>query len=520
MKTFVIMLLLGCALHAEAQPVERIIRVETGGGPAADGSDERPFGRISDAVRLAVLLKQRRVASRVEIGPGTYREGPIEFGYSNHTSNDPTNATVIEVVAREPGTVVISGSDVFSDWKHDESGLYWHEWARRWGVSPNPWAGEAEMTDIVLRRELLFVSGERQRQVLERSALTDGTFLVDEARGRIWLKPGPDVDLDESLVEVGVRDVLWDQNHEDHVTVRGLVFQHAATPWEVAKAAVRVSASDGTRFEHCTIVDTNWTGLYVGESAGVRLRNLVLNHNGGQGWAMFRVRDLVVEDSETSYNNWRGALGGFTGWSIGNKILSAHRLRIYNHRAIENASRGLWLDYDIADAVVDSLVAMRNKRDGIWIEASQGPITVTRSTISDNAEAGIHSTFSRNVVVDSNIIAGNGEAQLKIGGASTRVVRDFESGRDLYLSAGGWVITRNVFGISSANASAGVLTVLRTEAMSDADWSGFARTVVSNENVFRAAESAVVFQILGRRMGLTSWRRLTGQDGRSTAGGS
>jgi parallel beta-helix repeat protein len=232
------------------------------------------------------------------------------------------------------------------------------------------------------------------------------------------------------------------------------------------------------------------------------------------------VRDLVVEDSETSYNNWRGALGGFTGWSIGNKILSAHRLRIYNHRAIENASRGLWLDYDIADVVVDSLVAVGNKRDGIWIEASQGPITVTRSTISGNAEAGIHSTFSRNVVVDSNIIEGNGEAQLKIGGASTRVVRDFESGRDLHLSAGGWVITRNVFGISSDNASDGVLTVLRTEAMSNADWSGFARTVVSNENVFDAAESAVVFQVLGRRMGLTSWRRLTGQDGRSAARGS
>jgi hypothetical protein len=82
------------------------------------------------------------------------------------------------------------------------------------------------------------------------------------------------------------------------------------------------------------------------------------------------------------------------------------------------------------------------------------------------------------------------------------------------------VITRNVFGISSDNASDGVLTVLRTEAMSNADWSGFARTVVSNENVFDAAESAVVFQVLGRRMGLTSWRRLTGQDGRSAARGS
>jgi parallel beta-helix repeat protein len=397
--------------------------------------------------------------------------------------------------------------------------LYWHEWARRWGVSPNPWAGDAEVPNIVLRRELVFVSGERQRQVLDRSALTEGTFLVDESRGRIWLKPGRDVDLAASLVEVGVRDVLWDQNHEDHVVVRGLVFQHAATPWEVARAAVRVSASDGTTFEHCTIVETNWTGLYVGESTGVRLRNLVLNYNGGQGWAMFRVRDLVVKDSETSYNNWRGALGGFTGWSVGNKILSAHRLRIHNHRAVGNASRGLWLDYDIADAVIDSLVAIRNERDGIWIEASQGPITITRSTISDNAEAGIHSTFSRNVVVDSNTIVGNSEAQLKIGGASTRAVRDFESGRDLYLSAGGWVITHNVFGMSSRGGTDDVLTVLGTEAMSDADWSGFARTLVSDENVFRAPGSAVAFRVMGRRIDLASWRRLTGQDDQSTSGG-
>lgn len=503
------LLLLVGAAPADAQPVLRVIHVDTTGSRVADGSAEKPFGRIGDAVRLAVLLKQRHVPSRVVIGPGTYREGPIEFGYSNHSSNDPTNGTPIEVVARDPGSVVVSGSDVFTDWTRDEGDTYWHAWSQRWGVSPNPWAGDADVAPIVLRRELVFVDGRRQRQVLAQSALTDGTFFVDETRGRIWLNPGAGVDLASSLVEVGMRDVLWDQNHEDNVHVRGLMFEHATTPWEVAKAAVRVSASDGARFEDCTIVETNWTGLYVGESAGVRLSGMVLNHNGGQGWAMFRVRDLEVRDSETSYNNWRGALGGFTGWSIGNKILSAHGLRISNHRAVENASRGLWLDYDIVDAVVDSLVAMRNTRDGIWIEASQGPVTVTRSTIVDNREAGIHSTFSRNVVVDSNTIAGNDEAQLKIGGKSTRVVRDFETGRDLYLSAGGWVVTRNRFGED------GPFIVLATEAMTEADWSAFVRSFVSDENVYEAEESAVGFRVLGRRIGLATWRALTGQDLRS-----
>ncbi len=504
----IVLLLFVAAAPARAQSdglFEIFVSVDAPGG--GSGSADAPFRTIQDGVRAAVRNRDRGVASRVVIAPGTYREGPIAFGYSNLPSKEPSNRNPIEVVAAEAGTAIVSGSDVWTDWAL-EGEAYWHTWEYTWGVHQNNWNGPDAPTDIVMRREMIFVDGSLQRQVLSRAELEPGTFFVDEPGGRVWLHPENGTDLDEVLVEVGVRDVLWDQNHEDSVTVRGLVFEHAVTPWSDAQAAVRIANSDDVRMEECVVRWSNWTGLYLGESRRVVLNDVELNHNGGQGWGFFRVRDVDVFSSETSYNNWRGALGGFHGWSVGNKILSAHGIRIVGHRAHGNASRGLWLDYDISDAIVDSADVRENELDGIWIEASQGPITVRRSTIADNGRAGIYTTYSRRVTIDQNLLSGNAQAAFKIGGRDTRPVVDFEKRVQLALRAGGWVITNN-----TVHGRAMV-----TEHLGRPDWAHFVNTLVSDQNEFvaRDDQAAGLFTILGRRFDLGNWRELSGQDGQST----
>jgi hypothetical protein len=436
-----------------------------------------------------------------------YREGPIEFGYTNHITNAPDNHTPIIIEASSRGEAVVSGSDVWSDWVYAPLiGAYAHDWPEPWAQTPNPWSADREVPEIVLRRELVFVNGASMTQVTDRDALQPGSFFVDEQVQRIFLKLPPGVTIEDSEVEVGLRPVLWDQNHEDHVTVRGLVFEHAPTPWQDALGAVRISASRDFLMEDCVLRWTNWEGLYVGESEDVTIARSTFNHHGGQGWGFFRVRNVVVTDSETSYNNWRGAQGGFVGWSVGNKMVAIHGLKILRHKAKGNRSRGLWLDFDVEDVVLDALDLEDNELSGVWLEAGQGPITIRNSRFVNNGVSGILSTYSEYVVLDSNHLSDNAEAQIRISGPGLRDVQNFETEETLFLAAQQWVITHNeVVGP----------TAIEVELEGE-DWQRFVRHLVSDENTFRADDSGSIDFVVGsRRWSSTDWIRHTAQDQRS-----
>ncbi|NNE36227.1 MAG: right-handed parallel beta-helix repeat-containing protein [Rhodothermales bacterium] len=307
-----------------------------------------------------------------------------------------------------------------------------------------------------------------------------------------------------------MRPRLWDQNYENNVTIEGLVFEHAATPWDPADAAVWISGSRNVSVVQCEIRNTNWQGLYVGESSDVEIHSTVMNHNGGQGWGLFRVKRLEAIGNETSFNNWRGELGGFNGWSVGNKLLSVHQALILRHRAIGNFSRGLWLDYDIRETVLDSVLLSENARDGLWIEASQGPITVKNSVITDNLEGGIRSTYSRWVVVDSNRIAGNKQGQILLDGTGRRHVRDYETGESMYLTLRNWTVTHNEI--------QGDVAFKTARVFKRSDWRQFARHLLSDKNRYARSDRPVVFDIVKGRWSFAEWKENTGQDTRSTAG--
>ena len=477
----------------------------------SDGSSARPMKSIGAAVRRAVELKKKRIATRIVVHPGVYREGPIEFAYTNWKNNDPGNDTPIVIEAATIGTVFVRGSEEFDAWKPTETpGVFTHDWAYSWGVSPNPWKGDREVADIVLRREMLFLDGQRLDQVLREKDLAPGRFLIDERTGRVVLNLESGSLPADHLIELAVRERLWDQNYENNVTIRGINFEHASTPWDPGDAAVRISGSRNVVFEDCKVSNTNWQGLYVGESSNIKVLSSEMNDNGGQGWGFFRVTDIEAVGNETSRNNWRGHLGGFDGWSMGNKLLSVHNALIKNHVAVENYSRGIWLDYDISAVVLDSVILSRNSRDGLWIEASQGPVTVKNSTISDNVESGIRSTYSRLVVIDNNRITGNGTSQIELDGTGTRVTRDFESRRDLPLTLREWVITHNEIH--------GPVSISTGQVVKRADWTEFLSHLVIDENRYSGPGGNTSFRILNDTWTFANWQARTGQDRRSSTG--
>ena len=524
----VIAILVALVSPAAAQVFDHTLNVNPL-SPSADdgnsGSAEMPLATIQEAVDRAISNKHAYQSTRVVLHPATYREPLISFGYTNYPANDPDNQTPITIEALHTGTAVLSGSDLWLDWQYDDTtGTWIHAWPHDWGPAEDPWGGVRTVDEIVLRREMVFVNGELLKQVLDLSQVADGAFFVDEAADRLHMRPPAGVSMDNPRIEVAIRTRLLEFFHEDNITIRGLVFEHTATPWANDEAAVWVSGGRRVTFEDVDIRWTNWQGLFIGEAEDVLLRRVELNNHGGQGWGMFRNKRVVIEDSETSYNNWRGRWGGFAGWSVGNKLLSIHGLIIRRHRATDNYSRGLWLDYDISDALLDGVQVNDNLLDGLWIEASQGPMVIKNSAFCRNGWSGLKTTYSEGVHIDNNVFALNATAddvqlndsQLIIDGGGERVITNFETKEKLPLVVKDWSVTNNLFiGTTFAHPYAKGPTLIDNDLEND-EWSEFLKSFSSDYNTWYHPERPEVFGFPKYNdLSLDAWQQSTGQDGSS-----
>ncbi len=494
---------------------ERVIHVSVNynGVPSGDpGSATRPLRSINEAMQLAMNFKKSGVSTRVLVQPGVYRE-KIDFGWTNWKNNQPDNDETIVVEAVEPGSVVVSGADIISNWQNVGDGLYTSRWQHNWGVKENPWKQDRDVEDIVLRREMVFVNSEHLRQVLTKRALDEGTFFVDEAEDLLYVRS--DVDLPNALVEVAVRDILWNQQHEWNVTLRGVNFEKAASPWKSATAAVRIIGSNNFRLEDSSISWNNGRGLVFIETVNAHVSRTTMNNNGWDGWGSWRVINLELIDTETSFNNWRGHLGGFHGWSVGNKLESTHGLVIRNHRSVGNFSRGLWLDYDMTDVLVEDVYIADNLGDGIWVEASQGPVTINHAVVCSNGGDGLKTTFAEKVTVSNSRFIDNQKYQLMLGGKGTRRVQDHVTKDRLHLRVQDWTVANTIF--------AGGRGVVGT-TLPKGDWeiavrsSSFSNNTFlhPNNRAFMLPRSAIRRFDWQRGIGFETWQAQSGLDSNST----
>jgi hypothetical protein len=230
---------------------------------------------------------------------------------------------------------------------------------------------------------------------------------------------------------------------------------------------------------------------------------------------------VLVEDSETSHNNWRGEQGGFSGWSVGNKVLSIHGLTIRRHVASDNYSRGLWLDYDISNVILDGVEVNDNLLDGMWLEATQGPTVIKNSAFCRNGWSGLKTTYSQHVSVDNNVFALNAtredvelnDSQLVVDGGGERVVQDFETRNQLPLTVKDWSVTNNMFvGTTFMHPYAKGPTLIDND-LSESDWQRFLESFDSNYNTWHHADRPEVFGFPKYNdLSLNDWQSQTGQD--------
>lgn len=392
-----LMLVWAVVLHGAADIVEdnfdRELYVDHAASGEQTGSAAEPFASIGQA--FAVVDANRNERIRVRIAPGTYREGGLLLWH---------RTALLVVESAGPGKVVVSGSDVWTDWQEQE-GVYHLPWPYTWGLAPDE---HMQPSDEGKRCEMVFVDGILYQQVLTHEQLRPGAFLVLETTvdspGSIYVQPLAGVDMETALVEVGIRRSLLSLREVSNFVLRGMVFQHSvAGPMHSGddRRAVFISGrgDDGSpdamnrRFNENFLIqdcDFQWNnagGLTLANAKSYTLHRVTFAHNGRSGLGTNRCQNVLWDNVSFVGNNWRmGLLGGTYGWDpAGVKLLFHDSVEIRDCSFVGNFAAGLWIDYANTNVTARRIRSTHNWKNGVYYEANTGPFVLEDSLVRDNA---------------------------------------------------------------------------------------------------------------------------------------
>jgi hypothetical protein len=410
------------SISSPAVPQEEWGQIRVGCGRGLQNAIDEAVHRASDGEQIQVVL-----------APCVYRERMVVKGVRAPGK--------IEISAEIPGTAVISGSDVFTEWL-SSNGIWSTEWPHDFGVWwPESWPKSLPNHEILRRAETFFINGARLFPVASFDELQSQSFFVDENEGMVFIKT--DTNLDNQLVEGTVRHTLVQVNGSENITIKGLVVQHAASRVQ-RQHAVQIRSSSNILLSDLVIQDNSGIGLAVNSSHAVTTHRVQFIDNGYTGYSAWRVTNLVSDQDTVRGSNWRGFPRGMNGWSVaGLKHLRVHGA-VYKHlTSVDNQSRGFWLDTDIKDVLVEGGRICGNSRDGVFLEKIQGPVVLRGVTVCNNVRQGIKVSSAQNILIEKSNISANREDQIYFTGKASERIRDFETGETLLVQTENWSIRNN-----------------------------------------------------------------------------
>ncbi len=483
----------------------QIVVDSTSGADTATGTLSSPVKTLSAAVAKAAALNARGVSAKISVNPGVYRES-LDLSGLNGQSNAPIT---IEAAGSSPS--IISGSDVVTGWAHSSGSVYVHSWSYGSTTCPVPsgWPSRT-IGRISLQRNMVFVNGYFLTQVLSHSQLKTGTFYIDTGRKLIYVWPQNGANMGSAKVEITVRPAIMSISGRSNVTIRNLTFQHASSCMN--SNAVTVFGTHNVLLDHLVFRWNNWGGLFVGNSSNVTVQNSKAAHNGGIGFVGTRNKDILFQNVESDYNNWRGAMSNFFDWGMGGlKLLLTHGGTVRNYVAYHNHAQGLWFDTDNKNITVDNVKLIGNAWASLQLEANQGPITVKNSLVCDGG-SGINFLTSEHVTITGTTMFNNGGAKLQAqiylaGRPGGRSIRDWETGQSYHLYTQNATFTNNV--VEDKDSSQFVFGTY----LSAGDFSHFSSSLHSNNNIWFDAQRSTVFTLAqSHHVSFSGWKGSTGQD--------
>ena len=405
-----------------------------GGNNNNDGkSSAKALRTIFAAMQKAVVDLKQGTPTKILISGGTYREslGTVDFG----SGAGKTTPLVIEGAAGEK--VVISGSQVYTDWVSVGQGIYEHPWTNDWG---NLWVYSSfvDATLLAYRSEMVFVDGKPLRQeILEdyektgkqytnytgytapQQALTPGTFGVaerDENGNKIFIRPAAGINPANAEIEVAVQRQFVKFTPKEGLVWRNLTVQHFANTigpgFDFQYVITFARGSKNILIEQSTFQWNNQFTLQLKEIDGFTLRNCVFQYNGGSGQDASVLTNSLFENNTTNFNNWRNYLGGATKWFLGGFKHQRNEGQIMRgHTSVGNLAAGCWWDISNRNQSISEIISVLNYREGFFYEISEGPVVLEKSLIALNAlegssnfrnTSGVQTTF-RNNIIYSNV---------------------------------------------------------------------------------------------------------------------
>ena len=491
------------------QSVHQTYYVNTGNTSASDqnpGTQALPFKTLVKAAEQAKSQNRAGQGVQILIAPGVYRESVSLSGEVGST-----NAPIV-VKAIQNGTVTISGSDVWTGWqKLPNENVYTHAWNYDWGSTPvTSWAADP----LLFRHEVVFVNNQLLKQVVSRDRLVDGSFYVSESSNTLFIRPYSWTNMSTAEVEVSTRFKLMNIANRQNVQIEGLAFEHSGASAQ-DNAAVVFNNTRNILVQNTNFSWNNWSGLGVLGSENVVIRNVKANNNGEKGLSLYRTRNSLVENVEASSNNWRGDWVGFYGTDAGQKFSGLRNTVMRNYQAVNNLAKGLWLDYDNENFLIQNAFLKGNRETGIYLEANQGPISIRDSVMRENKGFGLMSYTSANVDVQRNKFINNSEYEvfLSNGGAPRQVTRQ-EGDKTYSLAVENWTFKNNTVVDQYKDDY-----LIRFNDPGTDLWNRFTRSYASDYNIYYHPGSTNLWAKYWSPnvfATLSSWQQITGKDKNST----
>jgi hypothetical protein len=484
----------------------------TNGSDSNPGTASEPLKTIGAAASMAETNNQNSVGTKVIVNPGIYREAVTISGNKNTTSLPITFQAAIN------GTATVSGADVWTDWQpySGNSQIYTNSWPYTWGLCTPSSTGPLQ-ADIVLRREMVFVNGTMLTEVLDFSAMTAGTFYVDETGGTIYVWPPAGTNMNTATVEVSTRPQVWTIQNQSYVVTRGLTFQYGNPCWADGAVVVQQSSSN-ILFDSDSFNRNSAEGLQLWNGTTYyTIQNSVADHNGESGFAAYEVKYGLFQSDSSAFNNWRGAQGAYYGWNAsGFHFTGDHTDTLTNVETYYNQAQGVHYDTDNENITINGYASNNDLNVGLMFEVTQGPVTVSGASICAGSPP-VSTAFNALGLRDSEYIAVSSSnfvnAPSDVGIVETpggTWVTNWETGQQQLLFTESFSLTDSVVEAGSGQ------DLFNAGALVQSEWTDLLSTLTSNHNTWWDSSDSTPFVVAvpntNTDVDFTSWQSTTGQD--------
>ncbi|MEM1210902.1 MAG: right-handed parallel beta-helix repeat-containing protein [Planctomycetota bacterium] len=512
-----------------------------------EGDDQKTFSTLGAAVAQAGKLLQRSEGVKITVAEGLYREGAIELWCADWP--EAARQAVLVIEGEGDTQPVISGAEDWSGgwelvagtdkvyrkpWPH-QFGLCEQNW-ERWGYLIDPRVARSEMVTVdgmillpSMLEQFAWIDpdgavpldqtsesdnepGAWQPQgVRDPASLLPGTFGVVEAEQAIYVCPPEGIELNDAAVEVAVQPFILNIDGRDNVVLRNLAFIHTATSvgshtWGVAIGGNNILVEDCRFNEHGAKAFA-----ITGEKRNrITIRRSTFNGNGWKGLSTgYRVDDYVLEDCESSYNNWRGHTGSQHGWdAAGVKAFALDGqvgMIIRGHRSFANLTNGFWLDQSFTPrspiTITDSLFIANHYGSQLYLEKLTGPIEIKRNVVWNSVGTRAIDGTSWNVHLEDNILYSASPDQAVIYLHRRGTESEYAN------HSKDWTVYNNL--IVSGDPSSPLLL----DDCSPEQFDDYLTTLDADGNIYHSVAPGSAFHLPGGGTGgLDAWRRATGQE--------